>query len=150
MIPLSNTLDTVRQLGIDTAPFIYFVERHPDYLAHMRMVFRGIRTGDVLASTSVVTLTEVLTKPLQMGNTYLVSQYRTLIAGNRTLTLVPATPDIADRAADLRARYALRTADALQLATALASGCDAFLTNDFKLRRVVELRVLLLADLAAT
>ncbi len=48
-------------------------------------------------------------------------------------------------AAELRAKYQIRTPDALQLASALTASCDAFLTNDAKLQRVTEVRVLVLA-----
>lgn len=54
---------------------------------------------------------------------------------------------IAERAAALRARYTLRTPDALQIATALHAGCQGFLTNDTALRRVTDLRVLVLHEL---
>ncbi len=54
---------------------------------------------------------------------------------------------VAERAADLRARYNLRTPDALQTAAALDTGWQAFLTNDTQLKRVIELRVLILDEL---
>ncbi len=54
---------------------------------------------------------------------------------------------IADTAAELRARFRLRTPDALQLATAIETGCGAFLTNDHASRRVTDIRVLILDDL---
>jgi predicted nucleic acid-binding protein len=54
---------------------------------------------------------------------------------------------VAERAADLRARHNLRTPDALQIAAALETGCQAFLTNDTQLKRVTELRVLILDEL---
>jgi predicted nucleic acid-binding protein len=60
---------------------------------------------------------------------------------------VAVSAQIAETAADLRAHYNLRTPDALHVATALAVQCDAFLTNDAAIRRVTELRVLLLDDL---
>ncbi|MBD2354935.1 hypothetical protein H6G41_09915 [Tolypothrix sp. FACHB-123] len=43
--------------------------------------------------------------------------------------------------------YGLKLLDALQVATALVAGCDAFLTNDVALQRVTELRILVLAAL---
>jgi predicted nucleic acid-binding protein len=49
--------------------------------------------------------------------------------------------------AELRARDQLRTPDALQVASALGAGCEAFLTNDLALRRVTELHVLVLGEL---
>ncbi|WP_404987325.1 type II toxin-antitoxin system VapC family toxin [Candidatus Hadarchaeum sp.] len=56
---------------------------------------------------------------------------------------------IAERAADLRARYGLRTPDALQVATALHAGATAFLTNDARLKAVRELEVVLLDELSS-
>jgi predicted nucleic acid-binding protein len=52
-----------------------------------------------------------------------------------------------DLAAELRARYNLRTPDALHIACAIDTGCDAFLTNDTGIKRVNEIRILVLDDL---
>lgn len=54
---------------------------------------------------------------------------------------------VAERAAALRARYDLRTPDALQIAAVQAAGCQAFLTNDHRLKRVTEPRVITVDDL---
>jgi predicted nucleic acid-binding protein len=54
---------------------------------------------------------------------------------------------VADSAADYRARYNLTLTDALQVAAAVAVGCDSFLTNDAAFQRVQELSVLLLNHL---
>jgi predicted nucleic acid-binding protein len=54
---------------------------------------------------------------------------------------------IAQRAAEMRVRYNLKLPDALQIATAIASNCDAFLTNDAQLNRVMELRVMVISEL---
>ena len=59
----------------------------------------------------------------------------------RNFTIVPVNIQIAERAAHLR------TPDALQVATALDAGCDALLTNDLGLKRVAEMRVLVLDEL---
>jgi predicted nucleic acid-binding protein len=48
---------------------------------------------------------------------------------------------------DLRARYPVRTPDALQIAAALSNGCQAFLTNDKRLKPVSELKILVLDDI---
>jgi len=60
---------------------------------------------------------------------------------------VPISAGVAESAADLRARYNLRTPDALHVATAIDAGCDAFLTNDTGIKRVQEIAVLVLDDL---
>jgi predicted nucleic acid-binding protein len=56
---------------------------------------------------------------------------------------------IARIAAELRARYGIRTADAVQLSAALSARATAFITNDARLRRVAELDVVILADYAS-
>lgn len=56
---------------------------------------------------------------------------------------------IARRAADLRARRRLRPADSLQIATALEAGATHVVTNDHDVRRVAEIRVMLLDSFRA-
>lgn len=147
MTRLDDALVGVQRLGLDTAPFIYFVERKPAYVTLVREVVRRISTGALLGHTSVITLTEVLVQPLRFGNTMLAQRYRRFLSRSRNLSLEVITAGAAEQAADLRARYGLRTPDALQIAVALGAGCTAFLTNDAQLQRVAEIRVLVLDEL---
>lgn len=66
------------------------------------------------------------------------------------LTLADVTRDVARWAAQLRARYRLRPADALQVATALVHRATAFVTNDRRLARLTPLLdIIVLDDLAS-
>ncbi len=78
---------------------------------------------------------------------YLQTQYRVLLTMSPHFTLVTIDASVAETAAILRAKYRLRTPDALQISAALTTGCQAFLTNDKDLRRVTELRVLVIDEL---
>ncbi len=50
--------------------------------------------------------------------------------------MLPITVKIADKAAEIRAKYEhFKTMDALQLAAAVTASCDVFLTNDKQLRQ---------------
>lgn len=147
MIKVDDALANVTLLGLDTSPFIYFIERHAAYLDLMREVFRRVETGAPRACSSVVTLTEVLTQSFQQSNHALAASYRERLLNGRNFTLHPMDSAVAERAAELRARYRLSTPDALQIADALEAGCEAFLCNDAGLRRVTELRVLVLDEL---
>jgi predicted nucleic acid-binding protein len=140
---ISDALDRVTRLGLDTAPNIYLIEQYPKD----HPIFCAISTGTVIGITSVVTLVEVLTLPLTLGNHHLAQQYRGVLLHSRNLRIFDLDAAIAERGADLRARYRLRTPDALQLAAALEHGCEAFLTNDHTLTRVADLRILVLDDL---
>jgi predicted nucleic acid-binding protein len=129
-------------IGLDTAVFIYFIEEHPDYLPVVEPVFAGIYSGRWEALTSTVMLLETLVVPYRAGNAPLAAQYEALLARGRGLRLVDLDRPLLRAAAHLRARYGLRTPDALQIAAALAGGCTAFLTNDRRLPDIPGLRVL--------
>ena len=50
-------VDELRNLRvcIDTAPFIYFIEKHPRYLNVVKPVFIEINAGEIEAITSTIT-----------------------------------------------------------------------------------------------
>lgn len=133
---IEEALTDVKNLGIDSSPFIYFVERHPQYILVTREFFRRVDNGRLTGFTSVITLTEVLTQPKRKGNLKLELEYLELLLSSRNLSMQPIDVPIATKAADLRSRWRIRTPDALQIATSLNAGCEAFLTNDKELSRV--------------
>jgi predicted nucleic acid-binding protein len=141
---VDEALGGIRLVGFDTPPFIYFVERHPTYIAAMHRVFQRMNAGLLDGVTS-----EALVHPKRTRDQQLEGVYKDLLLRGQGLRLLAIDPAIADVAADLRARYNVRTPDALQIASALVAGCQVFLTNDADLRRVTELRVLALDELTA-
>ena len=86
-------------------------------------------------------------QPKRLGHTALENAYKSLLLSSRNFVLASLDDGVADLAADLRAHHNLRTPDALQVAASLSAGCDGFITNDSGLRRVSELRILILDDL---
>jgi predicted nucleic acid-binding protein len=143
---LQTALTGVRRLFLDTAPVVYHIEGNPAYQPLTDIIFQQIQTGTMLAVTSSVTLAECLVHPYRHGDRALVQKFRDAITkgAHTQFTGVDAS---AEQAAELRARYNLTLTDAFQIAAALASGCDAFLTNDTTLKRVTEISILLLNDL---
>jgi predicted nucleic acid-binding protein len=65
-----------------------------------------------------------------------------LLAKYPNLAWVDADFGIANRAAELRARYGLKTPDALHAATAIDAGVTGFVTNDAEYGRVQEFQTL--------
>src|SRR5205823_2343575 len=110
-------------------------------------IFQRGADGHIVLCTSVITLTEVLVQPIRQGDARLEQEYRDLLINSADFEMFPINSVVAEDAADLRARYNLRTPDALQIAAALEAGCDAFLTNDAQLSRVTELQIMVLDDL---
>ena len=73
--------------------------------------------------------------------------YRELLLNSTNFHTVPVNTNVAENAARIRATYGLRLPDAIQIAFALDSGCQAIVCNDRSMRRVRELEVLVLDDL---
>lgn len=63
------------------------------------------------------------------------------------ILLVEVSNDIAEGPAELRAKYNLKTPDAIQVATALEHQADYFFTNDYRLAVIQEITIVTLADL---
>lgn len=147
LIKLDDIFEGDSLIGIDTSPFIYFVERNLKYLAVMREIFRRITEGQFGACTSVMTLAEVLVVPFKHQNPKLANEYKNLLFNGINFKIYAINSQIAETAARLRANHNLRTPDALQIATALENNCQAFLCNDRGLRRVTDLKIILLDEL---
>lgn len=146
-LKISDALANVSRLCVDTMPFIYFVEQNPAYFKKVRMVLTQITNGNIEGVSSVNTLTEVLTLPIRLGRTDLEQAYRQILLQGKNFRLISINETIASRAVHLRAQYNLKTPDALQIATAVEAGCEAFLTNDLTIKRVQEVKVLVLDEL---
>ena len=131
---LTQRLQRHAIVGLDTAIFIYHFEAHPRYLPLTRAVLSGIQVGHHQGITSTITLMELTVRPWQLGRITVAQHYETLLANFPNLLLVDIDRQAAARqAAQIRARFRVRPADALQVAAALTHGASAFLTNDHRL-----------------
>lgn len=135
-------------VAVDSSIFIYKIERHPRYLKALRTLFDAFEDGRLVAVTSAISLLEVLVQPLRAGRTDLVETYQAYLNHGPGLRLRPIELDTLRTAAALRATIRVRTPDALQLATALAEGCTAFVTNDRRIPEVPGLKVIQLEEVA--
>jgi predicted nucleic acid-binding protein len=116
---IPGALSGVRVLAIDSAPLIYLVERHAVFGPPMEAVAEVIDAGELQLVASTLTLTEVLTQPLRLGRREIAAAYQRILQSHPLVRLIPLDTAIAASAADLRARYHLRTPDAIQIATAM-------------------------------
>lgn len=133
-------------IGIDTAVFIYQVEASPRYLPLAQTVLETVQSGQVAAVTSVITLMELTVHPWREQQEAVARQYEALLVHFPHLRVAEVTRDIARLAAQLRARYNLRPADALQAATTLHHGGTAFVSNDSQFGRLAGLLDVVLLD----
>ncbi len=144
---LDDALKNISLVAFDTAPIIYFVEANPNYDEIVTEIFQRVDDGELIGLTSVISLCEVLVHPIRNQNHTLKQRYFDILQNSPNFFTKFINSSIAERAAELHAKYNLRTPDALQIATALENGCDAFLCNDNGLKRVSELEILILDEL---
>lgn len=111
-------------------------------------IFQSIDEGRVIAVTSVITLSECLVHPCLRGLIELQNDYFDLIVHCVNVEFVLQDEQVGLLAAQLRACYRITLPDALQVATALQSRCDAFLTNDTELKRVQEIQIVVVQELS--
>ncbi len=143
----TDALDANSVLFLDTAPLIYLFEEHAKFHAPVRELLDEVYAVGAQMLTSMVTYIELTTRPRQMGNDRLVARYRDLLTHTRNLRLVPLDLNIADEAANLRARYRLKTPDAIQLATAITHGASRIITNDRQWSKIQSLDIIQVSDL---
>lgn len=90
--------------------------------------------------TSRLSRMECRSKPLRAGDAATLAQFDVFFAGIE-LVLIEVTEAVVERATELRARYNLKTPDALHYATAVEAGVAVFLTGDRGLARCSEVPV---------
>lgn len=91
-------------------------------------------------------MTELLVHPYRKDDLDRVNTIYALTSTYPHLSWLPTTLALADGAARLRAKYGLRTPDAIQIATAISASATGFVANDDGFKRVTEMEVLLLDD----
>lgn len=144
---LSEEVAKVNSLFIDTAPIIYYVEAHPLFGSLTKEVVSAFQSGNLCAYSSVLTITEVLPKPIERGDEKLARKFAEFLKHGKGLTVVEISEEVAEVAGTLRGHYSfLKTVDAVQIAAALDIGAEAFLTNDVKLKQIKEIKVLVMMD----
>jgi predicted nucleic acid-binding protein len=91
-------------------------------------------------ATSRLTRLECRSKPLGIGDVATLKQFEVFFAGVE-LVVVEMASAVVERATELRAKYNLKTPDALHYASAVEIGAAVFLTGDRTFSRCTEVTV---------
>ncbi len=137
---LTDRLNAYQKVGIDTSIFIYHFEEHPDYFPLTYELLSEIEAGQREGITSSITLMELIVMPLKLNREDIARKYEALLVNFPHLQVVDLNRPVIRRAAQLRAAFRLRPADALQAAAVMAYGAEALVSND---RRLVCLKPLI-------
>ena len=128
-----------KKVFLDTAPLIYFLDEDVKYGSKVQSILEQILNEEKMIVSSVITCEEYLVYPYRTGNREKIEVFFEF-AEECDIVLTPITVEIAEKAASIRAEYDyFKAMDSLQLATAVLSGCDVFLTNDKQLKQFDEI-----------
>jgi predicted nucleic acid-binding protein len=136
-----------RRVLIDTSVWIYHFEQHGTLGAPAGLVIESLEAGKFRGVASELTLLELTVRPLQLGRQDVADDYEVLLGYFPNLELQPIDRDVLLEAAALRARYRLRTPDAIQIATGVKYGATLAVTNDEGWRNLPLIGTVILSDL---
>jgi predicted nucleic acid-binding protein len=136
-----------RRIALDTSIFIYHLQPNPKYLAYTDLIFSWLERPESRATTSAITMTELLVWPYREGDEQLANDFYGLLSTHPNLEWIAPDLEIAELAARIRALHLLRTPDAIQAATAVDSQATGLITNDAIFERVEEFQTLVLDEL---
>lgn len=135
---------------VDTAPFIYFIEKDANNLQYYEKVKNFFKNGYENSTefiTSVITMEEYFVFPYRSKNDSLIEMFSRLVK-TTDMEIKEINQEIAKKAAQIRAEYkSFKAMDALQLAVACLAKCDLFLTNDKQLRQFKEIKCITVDEL---
>ena len=115
---------------LDTCLLIYLVEQ--DVVWGRRVMQALAAAAPMRYAISPLVKMECLVGPARRGDVVLEQAFNGVF---ETFELLDMPEEVYLQAAQLRARFGLRTPDALHLACAQHHRCEALLTNDARLRR---------------
>jgi predicted nucleic acid-binding protein len=146
-------LERLKRIYLDTAPIIYQIEGSQEFSQSTQLIFDKIDNGELIAVTSLITLSEVLVIPYRLGRMDLVEDYTQMLTSAENTEYIPILDEEAALiVAKLRAEnQALKKFDAQHFALAIQHRCDSFLTNDSQLKKIIGLpkwlKIILLSEL---
>lgn len=134
MIPTLDRPTTTERIAFDTNAIIYFVEGVSPYREWLTPMFASIERGERLAVVSVVTEMEALVKPLVTSDLDALRRMKEFFSGGN-IEVHELTRDLARASARVSADLNLDLPDAVVVATAVATKCDALVGNDSAFRK---------------
>lgn len=139
-----NGIKNFKSVALDSNIFIYLFQETPEFIEKIRELFKLISEEEISVVTSIISVLEALSYP---SPNEVLKDIKTGFYTLPMLEILDVNKKIAFSAADIRREYRFRTPDAIQLATALEAKAQVFITNDSKLKKFREIKVVTLSEI---
>lgn len=141
---MNIALKKLKLIALDSNVFIYYFEENPKFGSASKKIFNALSVKILRGITSILSLAELLSKKDLPEN--IASQVEEDFFEIPNLSILEVNREIAATAARIRRKYGFRLPDSIQLATAKLNKARAFISNDEKLKRFKELKVILIKE----
>jgi predicted nucleic acid-binding protein len=122
------------RIYLDSNVFIDAFENDDLLVTRGRLVLDHVRAGGAVGVISELVVAELLTKPMETGDSELRDAYEALFESSSMIEAFPIDRRVLVQAASLRATVkSMRMPDAIHVATAELQNCRAFVTADSRL-----------------
>lgn len=88
MAGLDDSLASYEIIGLDTSPFLYHIEGHPEFADVAQTIFNRLTGGVIRGVTSVLTIMEISVKPLRDQRLAAANAYASLVENVPNLDVV--------------------------------------------------------------
>jgi predicted nucleic acid-binding protein len=133
----------LHRVYLDSNVFIAAMENPGAHSDHAWWIINAIEESQIVGVTSEITLAEILVKPIELGDRDLAAAYEQMIVSNANFEVLQVGREILIGAAQMRARRSsIRLPDAIHVATALATHCSHFVSDDQRLHSIDSLKML--------
>ena len=132
---------------LDSNILIYLLENSPRWGAPARSLLTACAAGQVDAVVGEAVVAEVMVGAFRSGSDDLLGK-TTALFSDGPMTVVGHDGGVFLEAARIRARVGGHLIDALHVATAIAAGCDAVVSQDSRMPRIPAMPILRVDEIA--
>lgn len=144
---MNSAIVAARKIYVDSNIIIYFIDGDETSQRLAGRLFEYAEERGVELVTSEIAVGECLYGAHKLGRSDSVARFESLFEDMGLFRLVPVELDILEAAARFGPAHGMKLIDAIHATSAIADGCDAFVTNDRGIKPTEALRVVQLTDL---
>ena len=135
-----------KKIFLDATPVIYFIQQDENFFEQTKQIFKFIKEKNFKIISSDVVTAESCVYAYRQKNFDWLDAFDNLMKF-LNVEIIHTTEEIARKTSKIRAEYkSFETPDAFNLATAVLSDCEIFLTNDKRLKKFDEIKVVTVED----
>lgn len=123
-------LSSLRRIAFDTNALIYLLESREPRATYVGRAIGRLENDEAVGFVSTIVEMELLVKPIRERDGATRDKVEAFLRNTHNLAVRSVDRVIARRAADVRAATGLASMDAILVATAMETRCDAVIGND--------------------